>query len=182
MAHNLRPFRQYDEHDVVNLFAYSGDSSLVLAGKAVKVVGAGFNASSSNPIEELGSVGASFANTVSSRYGVVGKIAPAVSGDAVIGLTLMAVRETDENGEKLVFNPRKAAEMGVVISGQSVPVLTRGIVLYSGLAAGTAGDSVYLSSSAAGDLTTSLVGSSTKVGKLLGSKDSNGFALLKIEL
>lgn len=182
MAHNLRPFRQYDEHDVVNLFAYSGDSTHVTAGKAVKVVGAGFNASASNPVEDLGSVGASYANTVSSRYGVVGKVAPALSGDAVLGLTLMPVRETDENGEKLVFNPRKAAEMGVVISGQAVPVLTRGIVLYSGLSVGTAGDAVYLSTTTAGDLTTTKVGNAVQVGKLLGSKDANGFALLKIEL
>jgi hypothetical protein len=183
MAHSLRPFRQYDEHDVVNLFAYSGDvATPVLAGKAVKIVGSGFMASSTNPIEDIGSVGASFANTVSSRYGTVSKVAPAVSGDAVLGLTLMDIRETDENGEKLVFNPRKAAEMGVVISGQTVPVLTRGVVLYSGLSAATAGASVYLSHNSAGDLTTTQVGSSTKVGKVLGVTDANGFTLLKIEL
>ena len=184
MAHDLRPFRDYDEHDVINLFAYSGDSTQVVKGLVVKLE-AGFNpgtAVNSTPNTALGSVGASYANTVSERYGISSRVSTATSGSNVLGLTLMDVREFDENGEKLVFNPRKAAEMGVVISGQSVPVLTRGIVLYSGLAAGTAGDSVYLSSSAAGDLTTSLVGSSTKVGKLLGSKDSNGFALLKIEL
>jgi hypothetical protein len=181
MAHNLRPLRQYNENDVVNLFAYSGDSTLVLAGKAVKIAGSGFMASSASPIEDLGSVGASYTNVASSRYGAVAKIVPATSGSAVIGLTLMGIRETDENGEKLVFNPRKAAEMGVVISGQAVPVLTRGIVLYSGLAAGTAGDSVYVHSTVAGDLSTSAAGG-TKVGKLLGTVDSQGFALLKIEL
>jgi hypothetical protein len=180
MAHNLRPLRQYNENDVVNLFAYSGDSALVLAGKAVKIVGSGFMASSSNPIEDIGSVGASYTNVASSRYGAVPKVAPANSGSAVLGLTLMGIRETDENGEKLVFNPRKAAEMGVVISGQAVPVLTRGIVLYSGLV-GAAGDSVYVHSTDAGDLSTSAAGG-TKVGKLLGTVDSNGFALLKIEL
>jgi len=180
MAHNLRPLRQYNENDVVNLFAYSGDSTLVLAGKAVKVVGSGFMASSSNPVEDLGSVGASYTNVASSRYGAVAKVAPATSGSAVLGLTLMGIRETDENGEKLVFNPRKAAEMGVIISGQAVPVLTRGIVLYSGLV-GTAGDNVYVHSTSAGDLSTSAAGG-TKVGKLLGTVDSNGFALLKIEL
>lgn len=182
MAHNLRPFRQYDEHDVVNLFAYSGDSTNVTAGRAVKVVGSGFDASASNPIEDLGSVGASYENTVSSRYGTVAKVASAVSGDAVLGLTLMPIRETDENGEKLVFNPRKAAEMGVVISGQTVPVITRGVVLYSGLSASTAGASVYLSHNSAGDLSTTQIGSSTKVGKTLGATDAKGFTLLKIEL
>lgn len=182
MAHNLRPFRQYDEHDVVNLFAFSGDSTNVAAGKAVKIVGSGFNASSSNPVEDLGGVGASYTNTVSSRYGTAAKVAAALSGDAVLGLTLMPIRETDENGEKLIFNPRKAAEMGVVVSGQTVPVLTRGVVLYSGLSTVDAGSSVYLSTTTAGDLTTTKVGDAVKVGKVLGVTDANGFTLLKIEL
>lgn len=182
MAHSLRPFRQYDEHDVVNLFAYSGDSTNVAAGKAVKIVGSGFYASNTDPVADLGDVGADFANTVSNRYGAAPKVAAALSGDAVLGLTLMPIRETDENGEKLVFNPRKVAEMGVVVSGQTVPVLTRGVVLYSGLSATTAGGSVYLSHNSAGDLTTTQVGTSTKVGKVLGVTDANGFTLLKIEL
>lgn len=181
MAHNLRPLTQYNEHDVINFFAYSGDSTLVQKGAAVKIAGAGFKADSTNPVEMLGGPGASYANTVSQRYGVVPKVASAVSGDKLIGLTLMDVRELDENGEKLVFNPRKAAEMGVVISGQAVPVLTRGVVLFSGLAAGSAGDNVYLHATVAGDLSTTNTGG-TKVGKLLGDRDANGVALLKIEL
>ena len=181
MARNLRPLQQYNEHDVINLFAYSGDSTLVQKGTAVKIQGAGFKADSTNPVEMLGSPGASYPNTVSQRYGAVPKVAAAVSGDKVIGLTLLDIRETDENGEKLVYNPRKAAEMNVVISGQAVPVLTRGVVLYSGLATGSAGDNVYLHATVAGDLSTTNTGG-TKVGKLLGDRDANGVALLKIEL
>lgn len=182
MARNLRPLQQYSEHDVINFFAYSGDSTLVRKGTAVKVQGAGFQADSTNPVEMLGNPGASYTNTVSQRYGAVPKVAAAVSGDKVIGFTLLDIRETDENGEKLVYNPRKAAEMNVVISGQAVPVLTRGVVLYSGLAAGSAGDNVYLHSGTAGDLTTTNHGGNTRVGKLLGDRDANGVALLKIEL
>jgi len=182
MARNLRPLEQYSEHEVINFFAYSGDSTLVQKGTAVKIQGAGFKADSTNPVEMLGNPGASYTNTVSQRYGVVPKVAAAVSGDKVIGFTLLDIRETDENGEKLVYNPRKAAEMGVVISGQAVPVLTRGVVLYSGLAAGSAGDAVYLNSTVAGDLTITNAGGNTRVGKLLGDRDANGVALLKIEL
>ena len=181
MARNLRPLQQYSEHDVINFFAYSGDSTLVRKGTAVKVQGAGFKADSTNPVEMLGNPGASYTNTVSQRYGAVPKVAAAVSGDKVIGFTLLDIRETDENGEKLVYNPRKAAEMNVVISGQAVPVLTRGVVLYSGLAAGSAGDNVYLHATVAGDLSTTNTGG-TKVGKLLGDLDANNVALLKIEL
>ena len=184
MAHNLRPFRQYSEHDVVNLFSYSGDSTLVTKGLAVKVVGDGWtNDANTSPVELLGSVGASYTNVISQRYGVKAKVGLAASGDAILGLTLMDVRENDENGEKLVYNPRKAAEMGVVISGQAVPVLTKGIVSYSGASNVNAG-SVAFVSGAAGELAgaTSLPAGATKVGKWLSKNDANGVALLKIEL
>jgi hypothetical protein len=184
MAHNLRPFRQYNESDVVALFSYSGDSTLVTKGLAVKVVGDGWtNEPNSNPVELLGSVGASYTNVVSQRYGVKAKVAVAASGDAILGITLMDIRELDENGEKLVYNPRKAAEMGVVISGQSVPVLTKGLVLYSG-ASNVAAGSVAFVSGAAGELAgaATLPTNATKVGKWLSKNDTNSIALLKIEL
>jgi hypothetical protein len=184
MAHNLRPFRQYSESDVVGLFSYSGDSTLVTKGLAVKVVGDGFtNEAGSSPVEALGSVGASYTNVVSQRYGVAAKVGLAASGDAILGITLMDVRELDENGEKLVFNPRKAAEMGVVISGQAVPVLTKGLVLYSGASNVVAGSIAFVSG-AAGELAgqATLPTNATRVGKWLSKNDTNGIALLKIEL
>jgi hypothetical protein len=184
MAHNLRPFRQYSESDVVNLFAFSGDSTLVTKGLAVKVAGDGWtNEANSSPVEALGSVGASYNNVVSQRYGAKARVVVAASGDAILGLTLMDIRELDENGEKLVFNPRKAAEMGVVISGQAVPILTKGLVLYSGASNVLAGSIAYVSG-AAGELAgaATLPGNATRVGKWLSKNDSNNTALLKIEL
>jgi len=183
MAHDLRPFRDYDEHDVINLFAYSGDSTQVVKGLVVKLE-AGFNpgtAVNSTPNTALGSVGASYANTVSERYGISSRVSTATSGSNVLGLTLMDVREFDENGEKLVFNPRKAAEIGAVVSGQAVPVLTKGLVMYSGTNA-TAGHLAYVGATA-GELASAatLPGSTVKVGRWL-STAVNNVALLKIEL
>ncbi len=176
----LRPLRQYDERDVINLFAYSG-SLPVNKGTVVKIQGDGWK--NTDELQSLGSVGASFGNTVSERYGVAAKVAAAGSGDTVLGILLYDVKETDENGEKLIFNPRKAAEMGVAVSGQAVPVLTKGIVLYSGAVlaadAPTAGASIY--SDANGELTTTN-GGGTKVGIALGKKDSNNHVLVKIDL
>jgi len=191
MAHNLRPFRDYSEHDVVNYFTFSGNAesaSVVLTkGAVVKVEGAGFQPYStgllgSNPIESIGAVGASYGNVLSDRYGSTAKVSLAASGDLPLGLTLLDIRELDENGEKLVFNPRKAAEMNVVISGQSVPVLTRGVVLFSGVTA-NAGDVAYLTAGANGNITagSSLPVGAPKVGKFLGTS-VNGIAPLKIEL
>lgn len=192
MAHNLRPFRDYSEHEVLNFFAYSGaaDSSSVIAtkGKAVKISAEGFttgptNSSANQPTDFLGDVGAAFPLSNSQRFGVRPKVTIANSGD-VIGLTLLDVRELDENGEKLIFNPRKAAEMNVVISGQAVPILTRGVVLYSGsaIANATAGQYAVVSGTA-GDLAniSTLRTNEVAVGKFLGSAVSNT-ALLKIML
>jgi hypothetical protein len=97
-------------------------------------------------------------------------------------MTLLDIRELDENGEKLAFNPRKVAEMGVVISGQSVPVLTRGTVLYSGVTA-TAGQVAQIAFAGNGELvaSTTLLAGATKVGTFLGTS-VNGIAPLKIEL
>jgi len=189
MAHNLRPFRQYNENDVVNFFTFSGaaeSTSVILTkGAVVKVQAPGFNpltASLSTPNEMLGSVGASYTNTVSERYGVAPKVSLATSGSSVLGLTLLDIRELDENGEKLVFNPRKAAEMNVVVSGQAVPVLTKGLVLYSGTNA-TAGHVAWVGATA-GELNSSATlpaGGAVKVGTWLGTAVNN-VALLKIEL
>ena len=183
MAHNLRPFRDYDEHDVINLFAYHGDSTQVVKGLAVKLQ-AGFNPGTSvnsTPNTALGSIGASYANTVSERFGISSTVSIASSGENVLGLTLMDVREFDENGEKLVFNPRKAAEIGAVVSGQAVPVLTKGLVMYSGTNA-TVGHVAFVGATA-GELASAatLPANAVKVGRWLSTAATN-VALLKIEL
>jgi len=179
----LRPFRNYDEKDVINLFAFSGTvgtnaGDSVNAGTLVKLAGDGWKATD-EPNEMLGDMGSSYGNTVSERYGVVPKVALCGTGDAPLGITLYDVKEVDENGELLKFNPRKAAEIEAVISGQAVPIVTKGMFLYSGasLTGVAAGANVY--AGAAGEIAT--VGS-VVVGKALGATDSNGHTLIQIDL
>ena len=179
MASTLLPFRDYDEHDVLNLFSFSGTLP-VTKGHLVQISGSGWQ--NTSEMEFLGDVGYNHTNTVSERYGVPAHVALCTtSAHTPMGMTLYDVKETDENGEKLIFNPRKAAEMEVALSGQAVPILTRGIVLYSGgnLAAATVGASLY--HDANGELTTaSALG--TVVGKALGEPDGNGHVLVRINL
>ena len=97
--------------------------------------------------------GKSYANTVSLRYGTTAKVAPTKTTEVPLGITLWDMSERDENGEKLLYHPRKAAEMQAVISGQTMPVLTKGVVLYKGqlTAVGVAaGVNVYNSTSGNG--------------------------------
>lgn len=178
----IKPLRQYNESDVINLFAFDGAAAD--KGAFVKASTASGWRSSDETLLMGSAVGAAYSNTVSQRYSANAKVSLAGSGDVPMGMLLMDVKETDENGEKLVFNPRKAAEMGVVVSGQVVPILTRGVVLYSGalLTAENPPANSKIYAGAGGELTTLSTGK-TLVGKTLGSKDpTNNHILLKIEL
>lgn len=183
---DIKPLRQYGEHDVINLYAFGGTISTVAGSKVskgtiVKVQGDGWK-NTDEPQDMIGSVGASYNGTVSQRYGVNAKVTLCASGETPLGMMLHSVAEVDENGELLKFNPRKAAQMEVSVSGQAVPILTKGIVLYKGaLTDGAVAGNVAVYATADGELTTTAA-SHVKVGKTLGAKDTDGYVLLKIEL
>lgn len=178
---NLKPFRDYDEHDVINVFAVSGAS--VNKGTVVTAQGAGVNLLDATSLDNLSSYG----NTLSAQFNVPWTVAPAASGASkgqIVGLLLKDVRSVDENGERLIYNPRKAAEMDVIISGQAAPILTKGLVLVNGIV-GTPGfgSGAAVSDNGGGDLkVVAYSNATTVVGKFLGPTGSDGYALLKVEL
>ena len=55
----------------------------------------------------------------------------ATTGAPVLGVTLNQTIANDENGEKLIYNPIKKDELQAVLSGQAVPVATRGLFTFS---------------------------------------------------
>jgi hypothetical protein len=176
----LKPFRDIDPHDVINLFKF--ESGTANKGTFVKIVSGFDNEDPNGQVAYANDItAASYGNTVSMRYTVKPYVTATTSGDVPIGMLLYDVRETDENGERLWYHPRKQAEMQCVISGQAVPILTKGMVLYSGItgvgpAAVTAGQSLY--TSMFGELSTT--GSATnRVGFTLGPKDSKGWTLIR---
>lgn len=176
---NLKPFRDYDEHDVVNLFAVNGES--VNKGTVVVANGNGVDLKANLSLDNLSQYG----NTLSAQFNVPWTVSPAASGAAkgqIVGLLLKDVRRYDENGEQLIFNPRKAAEMDVIISGQAAPILTKGLVLVNGIV-GTpgVGSGAAVSDAGNGDLKVVPYANAT-VGKFLGPKNDEGYALLKVEL
>ena len=59
---------------------------------------------------------------------VVTEVGVANSGDHAIGCTLYQTAKEDENGEKLLYYPQKKLETQSVLPGESVPVLSRGII------------------------------------------------------
>jgi hypothetical protein len=189
MANKLRPFRDYSEHDVINLFAHIG--SAVDGGTVVKLNANGNWATSgwhnqddgdglSNINAMLGDVGNSYSNTVSQRYGVASRVDDCGVTDLPIGMTLYEVAEDDENGEKLIYNPRKAAEMQVVVSGQAVPLVNKGLFLYDYGTASTAIGGLNARVGANGTIVTG--GAGHVIGRWLGSSDTNGHALLALNI
>lgn len=183
----LKPFRQYNETDVINLFSYTGAGDLNAGTLVTPSVGlaVGEGAVPVNFSAEQFDAAVGLSGRVfSPRWGVTANLV--ANSTAPLGITLMTVRELDENGERLIHNPRKAAEMGVVVKGQAVPVLTRGILHVTGL---NGGDVSLLDSNNvprgvfahanAGQLTTTA--GAVRVGTLL-SAVKNGEAVIHFDI
>ena len=139
MGKRLLPFRQYNEHDVVNMFAL--DDSVLSATESIT----GFHSGDAGVFVKV-SVGNLDLDPVTygtnaylgkTDYPFVGanqypsvslKVTPAASGDIrPLGITLWETAKYDENGQKLIYYPQKAAENQVLLPGQTVPVATKGI-------------------------------------------------------
>ena len=138
MAIRILPFRQYDENDVINLFAFSGtindnpDSNTSDAGMLVSVDTSN-NDFSADPIS-LAANGDLLGKTnypyVARNYypEVPLKVAATAAGASdALGITLAQTLIHDENGENLLRYPQKKDELFAVASGEAVPVATKGV-------------------------------------------------------
>jgi hypothetical protein len=131
----LRPFRDYDEKDVINLFSYNataanltGSSNWKKPGELVDIT-TGWS-TDVDMWDNSGTIGNIYNNTVSPRFNNLAKVGAVTdAGDWALGMLLHGVQEDDENGELLKYNPNKAAELQVVTWGQTVPVVRKGIFL-----------------------------------------------------
>lgn len=156
MALRLLPFRDYDEHEVVNIYAL--DAGPAVAGGAyvdlsnaskrsteadngvfVKVK-AGALGNQRDPMDVTSDGFGSYLGA--KDYPHVGRNTypqnpltvtgvSAGSGDACLGVTLRQTATHDENGEKLQYYPVKKDELYAVLPGETVPVLGRGVVTLS---------------------------------------------------
>ena len=187
----LLPFRQYDEQDVVNIFALetgisvgsTTGTSLGDNGVFVKVSDGNFN----QDTIEYGS------NSYLGKtdYPFVGgdmyptnplTITGAGSGELPLGITLNQTAETDENGEKLLYNATKREELQAVLPGQTVPVATKGIFTlateaFDGAASlYTVGTGIKISTTNVGKITGVAPSDSLAFGTVIGtgSRASNG--------
>lgn len=134
----IHPTRDYSEHEVINMFSKDRTGE---AGELVRIIRS--TPSSTNGFSNTPN-GASFNRTYNNRYETTDKIRATAGGQYqdtkynVLGLTLNATLETDENGFPIRFNPARKEELQCVVSGETVPVLRRGVIgIYSNGYTGT---------------------------------------------
>ena len=190
MAKRILPYRDYSEHDVVNLFSLdlssatattlagmvsngSGDfdAGVVVSVSAGALPGEVSELRATTPDNLRDYLGASFSgahigfNGYPANTGMT--VAPADGSGRALGITLRETLAFDENGEKMISYKQKLDEAQGVLPGQTVPVLTKGLILLSGSAFASApalGDDLEVSSTA-GKLQTATTG--TVVGSVL---------------
>ena len=137
MAIRILPFRQYDDADVVNLYALDNNSVLDSttdvgsgdAGVFVSITDGNWN---NDPVTYqtstyLGDTSYPFLGGTAMYPEVNLKVNAAISGELPLGLTLFQTAKNDENGEKLLYNPTKQTELQAMLPGQAVPIATKGI-------------------------------------------------------
>lgn len=132
----LLPFRDYSEHDVINLFALDTANNAIStsgagdAGVIVKVTNGTITYDAAQYVTSAYLGKTDYPYVGRNQYPEVPlKVGAATSGDAALGITLFETAMYDENGEKLLYYRQKALENQVVLSGQAVPVLTEGTVM-----------------------------------------------------
>lgn len=140
MAIRLLPYRQYNESDVFNQYmlatnhagledpSINGDND---AGVVVYVSLGNLNDDTIQISETATHDPRKQHASPIGRNGmpyVAGQVAPtALIGDRPIGITLNQTLKFDENGEPLLYNPTKQAELQAVLPYQAVPVVSKGI-------------------------------------------------------
>ena len=138
----------------------------------------------------IGNVGAGYDNTVSQRWGVTAEVQYTDGGaETALGITLYDVREYDENQEALKFNPRKQDELQAVLTGQAVPVATRGLFLNGDWRMGSGAAIKWRVQSimdvfATGNGQVTRLGArltNNRIGRTLGGPDSDGSVLVKFD-
>lgn len=177
---NIKPLRDYSEHEVLNLFGWSGSALPISKGTICRIV-TGVHSDLNTQIFN-GSPGATYPNVLSPRWEVqprVGAFTTTGANDA-LGITLLDIREVDEHGNKLLFSPQSQYERSCVLSGQQVPILTRGLLHFSGIDGTPAGGTkLYPTGGTNLMLTTTVCGN--PVGTALGPKDSQGYVFVKFD-
>jgi len=148
MALRILPFRQYDENDVINLYSLDetipvdpSEDGINAAGVVVRIH-AGVMGDEVISLEDNTYLGKKYSAPVGRNKYPSNPLKIKAAGNdakAALGITLRQTLSHDENGEKLLYYRLKADELQAVLPGETVPVLTKGVVTLSADAVTIAG-------------------------------------------
>ncbi len=182
---HLKPLNIISEYDTIPFFALNGATGE--KGTPVVIIGSGWNNSDSplnisvtqlqgNPADTLTS------NTFTPRWEVKARVRPAVSGEIPFGIMMYDVKEKNQWDYSLVYDKQRRDEAQAVLSGQTVPIAKKGLLLVGPFPTGetlpqpgkfaavkTTGDWGVVSS-------TSGVRPSGAFGEFIGTRDNDGYA------
>lgn len=212
MASKLEPFRQYNEHEVINLFRLGLDNgagfgsalSSMKSGGADAVWDAGRllcvdngvqtqDPPSSSPVDlQAKDEGATYEDEMRSYLGMtadrskthVANISypmaelsakPGNGGTSPLGIALRGTLAYDENNEKLLYYTVKKDELQVVLPGQAVPILRRGILTFNVTL--SVGDGVMAD---ANGLIKKLEAGGTQIGEVIGKLGDKSLVALDV--
>ena len=188
---NLKPLRSYDEHDVIEFFSHTlseankGSLVAVTAAEGNTNVWQNANATPPPSLDSFGQLAGVPSRAYADRKEVTWKVKNATTGDIPLGLLLYDVRETNSFGEKYIYRPRyERVEQDAVISGEAVPIVTRGVFKINGFVGTPGPGSGGATSASGGYIAVAEYGATgvTTVGKFLTSADADGYAVFKLEL
>jgi hypothetical protein len=171
----IKPFRAYDENDVLNIYSLAEASGN--AGDLVQY-------QSLNPSDwdgyDMNNNLAPFPGMSIPLYVNKAKVAQSTSGSTtnVLGMAIWNTRQSDPLGRPLIYTPDRYMELHVVTSGQTLPVLKRGMVFVSGYE-GTANAGSGIAAGDGGLGAWKVVGKDVtpNLGKWLSQSGADGYAL-----
>lgn len=173
---NLKPFRDYSEHEVVNL--YAAEEGNLSKGTFVSLVSFDpDNHSSYGPTVPLTP---NFARQ--NTYQVNARVRAATANTGVLGMTLFDVKTTLAYpfGTPTEFaDPVRLAEQQIVPSGQAVPIVKRGMFEVMGFA-GTPYPGAAAVIVGTGQVGVAAAGTTPRVGTWLSSSGKDGGAILQV--
>lgn len=136
MAIRIRPFQNYEEHDLINMYALdptlANDSTADTGKGDLGVLVTVSKGDLDAPVldwQESEYLGKQHPKHLGSAklYPVASlQVKPAKKTDVFLGVTMMQTAKYDANGNKLINNRDTMVASHAVLPGQAVPVLTRG--------------------------------------------------------
>ncbi len=185
----LKPFRDYSEHDVINMFAATGvmDKGTLVAIAVATGNTNVYQGTGTPPPTPYQTFNTAFGLAPAYAYGVRGNvewtIKTAGSTDTCVGMLLYDVRTTNRFGEDFRYRPsHERYEQQVSLIGESTPFVKRGTFhVGSGNIVGT----VAIGSGFTAQSGKMLVGGyskATSLGSFLTTRDASGGALVALNV